>query len=131
MRCQRAEFKGGEVLHKTLLIVDDSHFMRLLIKKVLKDEAIHIFEATNGKQAMELYQKHRPDLVTLDITMPGESGLDLLVQLRAYDAQAKVIMCSSMIYKENVQEALEKGAIGFLVKPFRDDLFLQAIQNHI
>ena len=116
---------------KTLLIIDDSSFMRMLMKKVLKNEPIELYEASNGEQAMALYKKQKPDLVTLDITMPGENGLDLLVLLKEYDPHAKVIMCSSMIYKENVQEAMEKGAIGFLVKPFRDELFLQTIQKHI
>lgn len=116
---------------KKLLMIDDSIFIRMVMKKALKGEDILIYEANNGKEAMALYQEEKPDLITLDITMPGESGLDLLVELKKIDPKAKIIMCSSMMYKENIQEALSKGALGFMVKPFRDDVFVETIRKHI
>lgn len=118
-------------MQKKLLLVDDSSFIRMVMKKALQGENIVIFEANNGKDALSLYEEHQPDLVTLDIIMPGENGLDLLVKIKKTYPEAKVIMCSSMIYRENIQEALEKGAAGFLVKPFRDEAFLEMIRKNM
>lgn len=116
---------------RKLLIIDDSVFIRMVMKKALQGEDVVIYEASNGTEAMALYQQEQPSLVTLDITMPGENGLDLLVEIRKNNPNAKVIMCSSMVYKENIQEALSKGAIGFMMKPFRDDVFVETIRKHI
>lgn len=107
----------------TILIVDDSRFMRQWLKKLLQQKSTcKITEAKNGHEAVEIYKKTRPDLVLMDIVMQNSSGLDALKEIIAFDAYAKVIMCSSMGTKQHVLEALEIGAKDFVVKPFFDGL---------
>lgn len=113
-----------------VLIVDDALMMRKTIRNFLQRGGQEVVdEAANGVQAVVLYKKHRPDLVTMDITMPESDGLDALAQIMAYDSQAKVIMVSSLGQKHKVFEALQKGARAYLLKPFSEDKLLATVKE--
>lgn len=107
----------------TILLADDSTFMRNFLKsKVQQLGHINIVEATDGQKAIEAYKQIRPDIVFLDITMPNVNGLAALKEIIAFDSKAKVVMCSAMGTESNVMEALQLGAIDFIVKPNFDSL---------
>lgn len=113
-----------------ILIVDDAKFMRLTLTNILK-KANHevVGEADNGAKAVELYRQFKPDLVTLDITMPEMSGTEALKEIRREFPDAKVIMCSAMGQQKMVVEAIEAGAKDFIVKPFDENRVTDAINR--
>ena len=102
------------------LVVDDSDFIRRSLKvvvKLLKGEVVG--EAKDGKEAIEVYKRTRPDIVTLDIVMPNMTGVEAVKHLVKLDPDAKVIMVSSLGYQDKVKEAIVNGAKYFIVKPFK------------
>ncbi|NJP38230.1 response regulator [Alkalicoccus luteus] len=102
-----------------LLITDDAAFMRMTLKKMVTDAGYEVVaEAENGQEAVALYEEHKPDLVTMDITMPEMNGIEALEKIKAFDPDAKVIMCSAMGQQSMVIDAIQKGASDFIVKPF-------------
>ena len=113
---------------KKLLIVDDAAFMRLTIRNMLLHYEIEIVgEAANGAIAVEMYKQLRPDVVSMDITMPEMSGIEALKAIKAFDPQAKVIMVSAMGQEGMVKEAIISGAKTFIVKPFKEEFLYQTI----
>lgn len=115
---------------KQVLIVDDSSFMRKLISKILvKNGYIVAGEAENGISALQQYKELSPDIVTLDITMKEKNGIDVLKDIIEYDSSANVIMVSSMGQTLFVQEAVKNGAKGFIIKPFKEENVISAINN--
>ncbi|MGM9924361.1 MAG: response regulator [Bacillus sp. (in: firmicutes)] len=102
-----------------ILIVDDAKFMRAILSGILV-KANHeiVGEGEDGQQAVELYKKHQPDLVTMDITMPIMSGLEAVKKIKQEFPDAKIIMCSAMGKQKMVMEAIEAGAKDFIIKPF-------------
>ena len=118
------------VILKRVLIVDDGVFMRILIKGMLEKNGYEIIgEAEDGEIGVEKYKELKPDLVTLDITMPNKDGISALKDILAFDAEANVLMVSAMGQEDFVKEALLCGAKGFVVKPFDEDALLGAIEN--
>ncbi|WP_430885970.1 response regulator [Fusibacter sp. JL216-2] len=114
-----------------VLIVDDSLFMRHFIKTALLQlEIEEIIEAEDGYKAVELYQKHRPDLVLLDINMPHMNGIEALRAIRQIDTQAKIIMLSSMRNQRTVKESKSLGASAYMQKPF-PKMQLEEIVNEV
>ena len=115
---------------KRVLIVDDAAFMRMMIKDILQKNGFEVVgEASNGIEAVSLYKKERPDVVTMDITMPDMDGIEAVKEIRAFDEQAKVIMCSAMGQQSMVMDAIKSGAKDFIVKPFQADRVLEAIRK--
>jgi len=113
---------------KKVLIVDDSAFMRLTLKTLLEKNGYEVVgEAENGKIGVEKYKELRPDIVTLDITMPVMDGLTALFEIRQYDQEAKVVIVSAMGQEANVRQAVLYGAKNFIVKPFTNDHVLKAL----
>ncbi|MDI3257236.1 MAG: response regulator [Kyrpidia sp.] len=113
-----------------VLIVDDAAFMRMMIKEILTKHGYEVVgEAVNGMQAVEKYQELKPDLVTLDITMPEMDGIEALKRIRQIDPQAKVIMCSAMGQQAMVIDAIQAGAKDFIVKPFQAERVLEAVRK--
>ncbi|MCL6600195.1 MAG: response regulator [Alicyclobacillus macrosporangiidus] len=111
-----------------ILIADDSAFMRMMLKNILTEGGHEIVaEAANGREVIDLYRSHHPDIVTLDITMPEMDGLEALKVLKASYPEAKVIMCSAMGQQNMVIEAIQSGAISFIVKPFKKEKVLEVI----
>ena len=115
---------------KGILIVDDASFMRMMIKDILEKNGFEVIgEANNGIKAVEMYKKERPDVVTMDITMPDMDGIEAVRQIKAFDASAKVIMCSAMGQQTMVMDAIRAGARDFIVKPFQAERVLEAIRK--
>ena len=116
-----------------ILIVDDSKFMRLTLKNFLEKNSLNahqiVGEAENAKQAVEKYQELRPDLVTMDIIMPEESGLEAVKKIILMDPGAKIVMVSAMGQEKIVEEALTSGAKAFITKPIKTDELLKTIDT--
>ena len=113
-----------------ILIVDDAAFMRMMIKEILtKNGYTVVGEASDGAQALEKYKELKPDLVTMDITMPEMDGIQALKEIRANDTGAKVIMCSAMGQQAMVIDAIQAGARDFIVKPFQAERVIEAIRK--
>lgn len=112
---------------KNILIVDDASFMRMMIKDILTKNGFNVVgEAENGLIAIQKYKELRPDLVTMDITMPEMDGIQALKKIREITPDAKVVMCSAMGQQAMVIEAIQAGAKDFIVKPFHEDRVLEA-----
>ncbi len=111
-----------------ILIVDDAAFMRAKIKMTLEKAGYAVVgEAANGLEGVSQYKKLKPDLVTLDITMPVMDGIDALKEIREFDSNAKVLMVSAMGQEGIVMEAVLSGAKTFIVKPFSDEKLVDTI----
>ncbi len=105
-----------------VLVVDDASFMRKRMISVLTELGHTIAgEAENGKEAIGMYMKLKPDLVTLDITMPEVSGKDALKQIMKIDAKAKIVMCSALGSEQVVAECIKAGARAYIVKPYNKE----------
>ncbi len=117
-------------MKRRILVADDASFMRQMIREIIEMEDYEVVaEAIDGIQAMELYQEHRPDLVTMDIVMPKRSGLDALKGILELDADARVVMCSALGQETLVMEALQAGAKDFIVKPFKPESVLTTLKK--
>lgn len=102
-----------------LIIVDDSLIMRMKIKEIATESGWTVVaEAKDGKEAVSLYQQHRPNLVTLDMVMPEMDGLAALKEIRSLDPKAQIVMVSAIDQKEKLNNCIMSGAIDFIVKPF-------------
>ncbi len=113
---------------KRILITDDALFMRVTLKNILVQNGYEVVgEAANGAESVELYGQLRPDVVTMDITMPEMDGLTALKTIRASDPDARIVMCTAMGQKAMVVEAIQAGAKDFIVKPFQADRVLEAL----
>ncbi len=112
-------------LIKTVLIADDSLFMRNYLKSLIVRENYKVIsEASNGEEAIIKYKKFIPDIVFLDITMPKVNGIHALKEIKKFDPNATVIMCSSLGQKSIIIDALQNGATEFIVKPYFNNLQL-------
>lgn len=115
-----------------VLVVDDAAFMRMMIKDILSKNGYDIVgEAENGIKAVEKYQELKPDLTTMDITMPEMDGITAVKEIKKVDPAAKVIMCSAMGQQAMVIEAIQSGARDFIVKPFQPDRVLEAVRKAV
>lgn len=115
---------------KRVLVVDDAAFMRVSIKNMLTKNGYDVCgEAENGDIALQKYQELSPDIVTMDITMPEKDGLASLKEILALNPAANVIMVSARGQESMVREAILSGAKGFIVKPFKEDVIVSALNN--
>jgi two-component system chemotaxis response regulator CheY len=111
-----------------VLITDDAAFMRMMIKNILTQNGHEVVgEAANGEEAVEQYQSLKPDVTTMDITMPEKDGIAALKEILAGDPAARVVMCSALGQESKVIESIRAGAKDFIVKPFQPDRVLSAI----
>lgn len=111
-----------------IMITDDAAFMRMMLKTLLSEGGHEVVaEASNGQEAVDFYDVHRPDLVTMDITMPVMAGISAVRAIKEKHPDAKIVMCSAMGQKEMVMEAIQAGAKGFIVKPFEKEKVLSEI----
>jgi two-component system chemotaxis response regulator CheY len=116
----------------SIMIVDDSCFMRLMLMKIISLTKHRVVaEASNGLEAISLYKKFKPDLVTMDITMSEMNGIESLRCIRELDPDAKVIMCSAMGQQSYLLEALRLGAKDFIIKPFHKNKVTDCIENSL
>jgi two-component system, chemotaxis family, chemotaxis protein CheY len=114
----------------TCLIVDDSAFMRFHLKRLMDAfDNVVAHEAANGNEAVTEYARFKPDIVLMDIVMPGLGGIETVKQICEHDPSARVIMISSLSYHEKVEEALAAGAKCFVAKPVTTEQLRQAIDR--
>ena len=114
----------------SVLVCDDTVFMRLMLSDMLEKHGYIVAgQAANGKEAIEKYKELKPDIVTMDITMPDMNGIEAVKQIRAFDPKARIVMCSAMGQQALVLEAIQAGAGEFIVKPFRADRVMDALQK--
>jgi len=117
-------------LGKKIMVVDDSLNMRAMLREVLEHYGYNVAgEEENGEKALELYEALRPDLVLLDINMPGMNGLDAMKEILKTDPGANIIIVSFVSNREVVEQALLAGARDFIVKPFPIDRLIQAAKK--
>lgn len=111
-----------------ILVVDDASFMRNNLRRVLLSGGHEVSgEAEDGAQAVKLYEELAPDVVTMDITMPVMDGLQALREIKRMNPDSCVVMCSASSQQEMVVEAIHSGAAEFIVKPFRPERVMEAI----
>jgi two-component system chemotaxis response regulator CheY len=113
-----------------VMIVDDSKYLRLMISKILKKRGHDIVaEAENGLEAVEQYKQYLPDVVTMDVVMPKMNGLLAMKEIIAMDAKARIVVVTALGHEPLVRQALKIGAKDFVIKPFKVDQLVQAIEN--
>ena len=111
-----------------ILIVDDSLIIRKKIRKIVETLGHEVVvDATNGQEAIDSYTKYKPDLVTMDITMPDMDGITAVKHIIANDPDAKIIMVTSHGQEDMVIKSIQSGAVGYMLKPITDDKMAQAI----
>lgn len=113
-----------------ILVCDDSMLMRMLIKKALTENGHEVVaEAVNGKQAVTLFQEHKPEITTMDITMPEMDGLEAVRLIHEEDCLARIIMVTAIGQKGIVTQALRNGASDFIIKPFETGEFIRIVNK--
>ncbi|GAA0317479.1 chemotaxis protein CheY [Bacillus carboniphilus] len=114
----------------TVLVTDDAMFMRMQLKDILTKLGHDVVgEAENGQVAVEKYGELKPDLVTMDITMPEMNGVEAVKEIKKVNPNATIIMCSAMGQKDMVIEAIQAGAKDFVVKPFDQVRIKEAVEK--
>ncbi|MFJ5772173.1 response regulator [Psychrobacillus sp. NPDC093180] len=115
---------------RTVLVVDDAIFMRTTIKRMLEEHQFDIIgEAANGQEAVEMYRKLLPDVVTMDITMPGMTGIEAVKAIISEHPDAKIVMVTALGQQKLIVDALESGAKDFITKPFNLEQIVQVLKN--
>lgn len=113
-----------------IMIVDDAAFMRMTLKTMLEKNGFTVVaEAENGLVGCEKFGIYKPDLVTMDITMPEMDGISALKKIKSEHPQAKIIMVSAMGQENYVKDAIMSGAKGFIVKPFKEDYVVETVKK--
>lgn len=111
-----------------ILVTDDAAFMRMQLKNIFTSLGHEVVgEAENGKVAIDLYNELKPDLVSMDITMPEMNGVEAVKEIKNNDPKATIVMCSAMGQQQMVLEAIQAGAKDFIVKPFDQERIQQAL----
>lgn len=122
--------KNGEKCMARIMIVDDAEFMRMVIKDILLKHGHEVVaEAGDGEEAVKTYLEVKPDIVLMDVIMPGMDGKEALQELLTMDPGAKVIMCSSIGHQALITESVKIGAMDFIVKPFKPDGMLDVVRK--
>ena len=113
-----------------VLVVDDAVFMRRVVSDALTKGGHEVIgEAANGTEAVQQYQELRPEVITLDITMPEKDGVTTLREIMFFDPAARVVMCSALGQETKVLEAIRAGAKDFVVKPFEAERLQAAVEK--
>lgn len=113
-----------------ILLADDLSFMRMVQKEILEEKGYEVVgEASDGIEAIEKYKTLRPDIVILDITMPNMNGLEAMHKIFDIDRKARIIMCSALGQQQLIVEAIKAGVKDFIVKPFKPERILSAIEK--
>jgi two-component system chemotaxis response regulator CheY len=111
-------------------VVDDSLVVRNAIARSVKSGAIReVLRAEDGRQAVALFQEHLPELVTMDLTMPNLDGLAAIAQIRAIDPQTSILVISALNSHRIALDAIQRGACGFLTKPFTEREVSEALDE--
>ena len=117
---------------KTILLVDDATFMRMMLRDLLTKNGYKVVgEAGNGNEAIAKYKELRPDLCIMDITMPEMDGIQAVREIKAFDSNALIVMCSAMGQQSMIIESVQAGAKDFIIKPFQHEPVLEAVRKAI
>lgn len=114
---------------KKLLIVDDSEFMRRSLKLIFENESFEVIEAEDGYEAVKLYKECSPAVVTMDINMPGKTGIEAIKEIKAVDPAAKIIVVTAMGTEEMIRESIQNGAANFIIKPFEEEQIKEVVKK--
>ncbi|WDL95176.1 response regulator [Alicyclobacillus sp. ALC3] len=114
-----------------VLVVDDQFGIRILLQEVLQREGYEVLQASNGTAALELVKNENPDLILLDMKIPGMDGLEILRTIRKWEYDTKVIMMTAYGELNLIREAMEMGALAHFTKPFDIDELRQAVNAHM
>lgn len=123
--------KGGIILAEKILIVDDQYGIRILLTEVLQKEGYTTFQAANGFQAIDITKEQAPDLVLLDMKIPGMDGIEILKRLKQHDETIKVIIMTAYGELDMIQEAKDLGALTHFAKPFDIDEIRKVVREYI
>ncbi|MEH7299185.1 response regulator [Neobacillus drentensis] len=118
-------------MKEKILIVDDQFGIRILLNEVFQKEGYQTFQAANGVQALDIVTKHDPDLVLLDMKIPGMDGIEILKRMKVIDPEIRVIIMTAYGELDMIQEAKDLGAITHFAKPFDIDDIRAAVRKHI
>lgn len=120
---------GGNIV-ASVLIIDDAKFMRMTLSNIFTRHHFTVVgTGKNGEVGIELYKEKKPDIVTLDITMPVMDGIQTLKEIITFDQHANVVMCSALGQQKLVVEAIELGAKDFIVKPFNEHKVIETVKQ--
>ena len=119
------------MMGQKLLIVDDQYGIRILLNEVFQKEGYQTFQAANGYQALDIVEKHSPDLVLLDMKIPGMDGIEILKRLKAINAEIQVIIMTAYGELDMIQESKDLGAITHFAKPFDIDEIRDAVRKNM
>lgn len=115
---------------KRVLIVDDAAFMRMALRSILEKSGFEVIgEADTGVKAVQQYKLLKPDIVTMDLTMPELGGVEAIKLIKSIDSNARIVVISSMGHEILVREAIVAGAISFIVKPFKEEVVSKQLLN--
>lgn len=113
-----------------ILLIDDSKTSRKILRTILEGAGHNILdEASNGEEGIEKYLELKPDLTTMDITMPIMDGIEALKQIRLLDKDAKIVMVTAAGQKNKMLEAVKYGAADFIAKPFEPDHIVSIVNK--
>lgn len=113
-----------------ILVCDDSAFMRMMLKRVLVENGHEVVgEAGDGMEAVQLYRQHKPDLITMDITMPKMDGIQAVTHIHEEDPLVRIIMVTALGQRAIITDALKAGASDFIVKPFDNIQVIETIKK--
>lgn len=113
-----------------ILIAEDLAFMRMLQKEILEPAGHEVVgEASNGVEVVEKYKKLWPDVVIMDITMPEMNGLEATKRILSIDPNARIVICSALGQEKMIIDAIQLGVKDFVVKPFKPERLLSAIEK--
>lgn len=118
-------------MKEKILIVDDQFGIRILLNEVFQKEGYQTFQAANGIQALDILKKHDPDLVLLDMKIPGMDGIEILKRMKVIDPDIRVIIMTAYGELDMIQEAKNLGAITHFAKPFDIDDIRAAVKKHM
>ncbi|WP_139364818.1 response regulator [Sutcliffiella halmapala] len=119
------------MMGQKLLIVDDQYGIRILLNEVFQKEGYQTFQAANGYQALDIVEKHSPDLVLLDMKIPGMDGIEILKRLKAINKDIQVIIMTAYGELDMIQESKDLGAITHFAKPFDIDEIRDAVRENM
>ena len=115
---------------KTVLIADDIPYVRKTLKQILQNRGYRVVgEAGNGEEAVRLYFETRPDLVTMDLVMPRMNGVEATRSILQQDPEARIIILSAMTQENLIAEAIQAGALDYIVKPFQTDEVIKVLEE--
>jgi len=114
----------------SIVIVDDNDMMRSILRSMLRGDVYEVIgEARNGVLAVEMASRLKPDIVCLDVIMPEKNGLDALCEIKVARPETEVVMITSNADPETVQESIQNGASGFIIKPFNAARVLDTLEK--